>query len=141
MRKFYVGLICGLLALFAIPLIACSKSSAPEFKEFISFSQYKNFDENVVAIDVQWDAGGYWDEFTVTDTEQVNEIVNLFKNTTMKKLDGPRLGDNHGIDFVYSDGTKKSVSLFTIRENGAYYFYQNSSIRNFISQLRDNRAN
>ena len=141
MKKFLIGLGCGLLALLAIPLIACGKSTAPDYKRFDSFSKYKNFDKNVVAIDVRWDACGYFDEFTVTDTEQVNEIVTLFKNATMKKCEGLPDGANGGVSFVYGDGTKVGAGMYIIYDNGTYYHYENGAISDYISNLRDNRAN
>lgn len=141
MKKFIVGLLSILAIGVTVPLFACSKSSAPEYKKFNSFAEYKNFDQCVVAIDVQWDVGGRYDEFTVTDTEQINDIIDLFNGTTMIKKEGLRAGDNHGIEFVYGDGTTKGVSLFTVSENGAYYYYQDLAIRDYISQLRSGTNN
>lgn len=135
MKKLFVGILLSLLTVSAVLAVGCAKSVAPDYKRFDSFAPYKNFDEGVVAIDVQWDLGGSWDEFTVTDAEQVNQIVNLFKNTIMKKGEGPAGGDCHGVDFVYGDGTKVGVSLFTIVESGQYYYYTSSEVRHTVRKI------
>ncbi|MCM1437853.1 MAG: hypothetical protein NC131_01395 [Roseburia sp.] len=133
--KKIIGVISLLFIGLTVSLFGCSKSASPEFKKFDSFAKYKNFDEGVVAVDVSWDLGGKADIFTVTDTEQVNEIVGLFSNTIMEKGKGIAIGDNHVVKFVYGDGSKVPVNLLYINEGNDYYFYTNSDVRTTVRRI------
>lgn len=145
MKKIKKIAICFLMVLPLIVMatfVACGStpgdSEAPAYKNFNSFSKYKNFSDGVVAVEVAWDLGGSVGKFTIDDVDQVSKIIELYNQATMKNLGKePPVGENGYIEFVYRNKEKISAGLFVIYESETknYYSYPDSTIYGYIKQI------
>lgn len=102
---------------------------------FKDFGQYQNFDKALKSIEVKWDNGGSYTEFSIGEEKYLNEIVKLFNDTKLHKGDSSAAGDHHSISFVYENAAKKAVSLFCIKQGESYYYYDNADVRDYIRQV------
>jgi len=132
-KKILIGL-TAILAMVVISLCACAQP-APENMNFKDFQQYQNFAKDLKSIDVTWDNGGSYTEFSIGEEKYLNEIVKLFNGTKLHKGDSSAAGDHHSISFVYENAAKKAVSLFCIKQGESYYYYDNADVRDYIRQV------
>ena len=136
MKKLLFSLLSMVVLAITLPLLACG---APKNKKFDSFPEYKNFAEGVVAIDVRWDCEGVSVYFTIDDSEQVENIVNLFSETIFKRYskesNTSSTGQPHSIRFVYENQPKVGVNLNYMTYKGYIYAYPNKEIYNYIEQI------
>ena len=132
-RKIFAGIVVVLAALVA-SFCGCA-ASAPDEMNFKDFGQYQNFDKALKSIEVKWDNGGSYTEFSIGEEKYLNEIVKLFNGTKLHKGDSLAAGDNHSISFVYENAAKKAVSLFCIMQGESYYYYDNTDVRDYIRRV------
>ncbi len=132
-RKIFAGILV-VLATFVASFCACAQS-APENMNFKDLRQYQNFDKALKSIEVKWDNGGSYTEFSIGEEKYLNEIVKLFNGTKLHKGDSSAAGDNHSISFVYENAAKRAVSLFCIKQGESYYYYDNAAVRDYIRQV------
>ncbi len=132
-RKIFAGMVV-VLAVLVASFCGCA-ASAPDQMNFKDFGQYQNFDKALKSIEVKWDNGGGYTEFTIEEEKHLSEIVKLFNSAKLHKGDSSAAGDNHSISFVYENAAKKTVSLFCIKQGESYYYYDNADVRDYIRQV------
>lgn len=101
-----------------------------------SLSKYKNFNENIVRIEVSWGSCGQESiYFTIDDSADVDKIVQFYLDTEFKCDYNMLNGSHSSIKFIYKNGDSKQVDLTQIYDGGRAYNYTDHSVHNLIEEI------
>lgn len=132
------------LLTFIATLVAClfmlcsCKKELPNNIKFLEFPQYKDFNGDISVIEVNFDINN--DEavrFDITDSNDIEVIINMVKDTTFTKAESIYDGNHSNISLIDSLGNTTKISLSQIKYGDLkeYYSYPDSSIYDYIKQV------
>jgi len=139
MKRIFIILVAGVLGLSVFGLTGCEKY--PTEINFTDFPQFKGFSENVVSIVVNWDNNdGDYIVYTITDEDEVKNIVNELNETKFLKADSNNDGGHSYITLKEANNSEIKIMLNQIQygTKNQYYNYENSNFYNFIKQIGQN---
>ncbi len=135
--KYFNTIITGILTAGLFCLFGCNL--LPHKLSFNEFPQYKNFDENISAIEVNWDINESAPlVFMIEDSNQINEIINMYKDTVFIKSSNKKTdGGNHSYLTFIGENSETTIFLSKIiyGDTKQGYCYPDSKIFDLIKQI------
>lgn len=139
MKKIIISVL-GILIMSFLCLCGCEEK-LPNNIKFFEFPQFNQFNEDIVAIDVAWDDNESQPiRFSINETEKINNIISMYKETTFVKVDSASDGNHSSITLTDKDGNSVLISLSNIKygDKQQYYKYPDNNIYDYIKLIGQN---
>lgn len=115
-------------------LMSCGRNENDSLK-ITDFEKYSDLQRNPVKIHVNY-SDAYIGEYDITDEVQIEEIMEiLFERTEFEKGDPLAAGGNSDMVLIYEGGEEVLVSLYSICEGKAVYYYTSSELLDKVKKI------
>ena len=127
-----------LLAIFFAGIFFLLAGCAKEVKTITDFSQFSDMGRETDRIEVTFDNySGYPFYFTISDSEDIDEIMDIIFSASFEKMDTEVNGGDHTTIEIIQGDKKYHLHTFMNKEGGYYYSFTTTELLLKIKELKN----